>query len=211
MKCERNMGFVVETLAVFGFECHNHDDLETKQCLVFGFAPVPLNEEPAMTMTPPDPAAELAPTGFISSQQPAVGQPAASPPATKRLLPSLLAASLTLFATYGGLIAILLPVQVALLDPAHKVGNLAIVTTTSFVFTLFAQPLAGAFSDRDNARRVVARLGGSNAATIEPIERNGAMLYRVVLPGGPSEDQAWALRDRIAAQGFDDARVLRPF
>lgn len=70
---------------------------------------------------------------------------------------------------------------------------------------------AGAFSDRDNARRVVARLGGSNAATIEPIERNGAMLYRVVLPGGPSEDQAWALRDRIASMGYDDARVLRPF
>ncbi|WP_426625288.1 MFS transporter [Leifsonia sp. McL0607] len=104
-----------------------------------------------MTITPPDPTAEIAPAGFISSQQP-LGQPAASPPANKRLLPSLLAASLTLFATYGGLISILLPVQVALLDPAHKVGNLAIVTTTSFVFTLFAQPLAGAFSDRTRSR-----------------------------------------------------------
>jgi len=105
-----------------------------------------------MTLTPPDPATEIAPTGVISAVPPAAGEPAASPPATRRLLPSLLAASLTLFATYGGLIAILLPSQVLLLDPAHKVQNLAIVTTTSFVFTLFAQPLAGAFSDRSRSR-----------------------------------------------------------
>ncbi|MBS1906508.1 MAG: MFS transporter [Actinobacteria bacterium] len=105
-----------------------------------------------MTITPPDPAAEIAPTGLIRATAPEAGEPASSPPATKRLLPSLLMASLTLFGTYGGLIAILLPVQVALLDPAHKVQNLAIVTTTSFVFTLFAQPLAGAFSDRTRSR-----------------------------------------------------------
>ncbi len=55
---------------------------------------------------------------------------------------------MTLFATYGGLIAILLPTQILLLDEKHKVANLAIVTTTSFVFTLFAQPIAGALSDR---------------------------------------------------------------
>ncbi|KJL36764.1 MFS transporter [Microbacterium azadirachtae] len=105
-----------------------------------------------MTITPPDPAAGIAPTGLIRAEAPAAGDPAASPPATKRLLPGLLAASLTLFATYGGLIAILLPSQIAVLDPAHKVQNLAIVTTTSFVFTLFAQPLAGAFSDRTRSR-----------------------------------------------------------
>jgi MFS family permease len=105
-----------------------------------------------MTFTPPDPATEIAPTGLIRTEAPADGEPAASPPASRRLLPSLLISSLTLFATYGGLIAILLPSQIALLDPAHKVQNLAIVTTTSFVFTLFAQPLAGAFSDRTRSR-----------------------------------------------------------
>ncbi|MDQ4215521.1 MFS transporter [Microbacterium sp. ASV81] len=105
-----------------------------------------------MTITPQDPAAGIAPTGVISTEPPAAGRPAASPPANRRLLPSLLAASLTLFATYGGLIAILLPSQIALLDEAHKVQNLAIVTTTSFVFTLFAQPLAGVFSDRTRSR-----------------------------------------------------------
>ncbi|MFE6735159.1 MFS transporter [Microbacterium sp. NPDC057650] len=104
-------------------------------------------------MTLPDPAAELAPTGLISAEPPAAGEPAASPPAQRRLLPSMLTASLTLYATYAGLIAILLPTQIQLLfGDAHKEANLAIVTTTSFVFTLFAQPLAGAFSDRTRSR-----------------------------------------------------------
>jgi MFS family permease len=96
-----------------------------------------------------------APSAEPSTNQPRQalpGEPAVSPPATKRLLPSLLLASLTLFATYGGLIAILLPTQVALIDEANKVANLAIVTTTSFIFTLFAQPIAGALSDRTRSR-----------------------------------------------------------
>lgn len=80
------------------------------------------------------------------------GGPAVSPPANKRLLPSLLLSSLTLFATYGGLVSILLPTQVALIDEANKVANLAIVTTTSFIFTLFAQPIAGALSDRTRSK-----------------------------------------------------------
>ena len=104
-----------------------------------------------MTVHPTDPAAS-APTGNISTTPPGPGEPAASPPAQKRLLPSMLIAALTLFATYGGLIAILLPSQVALIDEAHKVANLAIVTTTSFIFTLFAQPIAGALSDRTRSR-----------------------------------------------------------
>ncbi|MFF1635800.1 MFS transporter [Leifsonia sp. NPDC058248] len=75
-----------------------------------------------------------------------------SPVATRRLLPSLGVTSLVLFATYAGLIAVLLPLQVTAIDPAQKVANLAIVTTTSFVFTLFAQPIVGAFSDRTRSR-----------------------------------------------------------
>ncbi|WP_235500393.1 MFS transporter [Leifsonia sp. Root227] len=77
---------------------------------------------------------------------------ASSPSATRRLLPSLAVTSLVLFATYSGLIAVLLPNQVQAIDPANKVGNLAIVTTVSFVFTLFAQPIVGAFSDRTRSR-----------------------------------------------------------
>ncbi|GAA3939263.1 MFS transporter [Microbacterium soli] len=105
-----------------------------------------------MSVPPSDPAPALAPTGTISATPPHAGAPAASPPATKRLLPSLLVTSLVLFATYGGLVSILLPSQVALIDEADKVGNLAIVTTTSFIFTLFAQPIAGALSDRTRSR-----------------------------------------------------------
>ncbi|PIJ03020.1 MFS transporter, partial [Leucobacter sp. OLES1] len=105
-----------------------------------------------MTMPPTDPATGIAPTGTITTVPPGSGEPAASPPANRLLLPSLLASSLTLFATYGGLIAILLPTQIALLDERNKVANLAVVTTVSFVFTLFAQPIAGALSDRTRSR-----------------------------------------------------------
>lgn len=77
---------------------------------------------------------------------------ATSPTATRRLLPSLAITSLALFATYSGLIAVLLPNQVQAIDPSRKIENLAIVTTVSFVFTLFAQPIVGAFSDRTRSR-----------------------------------------------------------
>lgn len=75
-----------------------------------------------------------------------------SPLANRRLLPSIGITTLVLFATYAGLIAVLLPNQVTHIDAAHKVGNLAIVTTVSFIFTLFAQPIVGAFSDRTRSR-----------------------------------------------------------
>ncbi|MFJ4046252.1 MFS transporter [Microbacterium sp. NPDC089987] len=103
-------------------------------------------------MSAPDPIVAVAPTGVISATPPRAGEPAASPPAGRALRAGLLVAALTLYATYGGLVVILLPTQIALLDDANKVGNLFIVTTVSFVFTLFAQPLAGALSDRTRSR-----------------------------------------------------------
>lgn len=90
----------------------------------------------------------------MSTETPAV-EPVAgfqSPPARKSLLPTLALTSLVLFATYSGLIAILLPNQIAMLGEEDKVANLAIVTTTSFIFTLFAQPIVGALSDRTRNR-----------------------------------------------------------
>ncbi|MGW9630075.1 MFS transporter [Agromyces sp. NPDC055520] len=101
---------------------------------------------------PGDPTALIAPTGAISTTEPIPGEAPASPPPTKRTLPGLLSVSLALFATYAGLIAILLPIQVARIDEANKVANLAIIVTTSFVFTLFAQPIVGAISDRTRSR-----------------------------------------------------------
>jgi MFS family permease len=53
---------------------------------------------------------------------------------------------------HSGLLGVLLPNQITAVDEAAKVGNLAIVTTVSFVFTLFAQPIVGAFSDRTRSR-----------------------------------------------------------
>ncbi|UOQ90768.1 MFS transporter [Agromyces endophyticus] len=106
-----------------------------------------------MSIQPPsDAATELAPTGVISATEPLPGDPAASPPPTWRTLPGLLTTGLVLFGIYGGIGAILLPMQIAMIDDANKVQNLAIVSTVSFVFTLFAQPIVGAISDRTRSR-----------------------------------------------------------
>lgn len=72
--------------------------------------------------------------------------------ARQRLIVSMLVANFFLFATYAGVIAILLPQQLAVLDEGSKIANLAIVTGTSSFFTLFAQPIVGAFSDRTRSR-----------------------------------------------------------
>jgi rare lipoprotein A len=69
---------------------------------------------------------------------------------------------------------------------------------------------AGAFSDQENARRAAAQLAGAGTATIEPMERGGTTLYRVILPGPADEAEAFAMRDKVAGIGFADARVLRP-
>ncbi|WP_432506428.1 MFS transporter [Kineococcus arenarius] len=83
----------------------------------------------------------------------AAGPLAALDPRRRRtLMGSLLATHLFLFATYAGVVVILLPQQVAELDPVRKAANLAVVTATSSVFTLFAQPIVGAFSDRTRSR-----------------------------------------------------------
>ncbi|WP_431280170.1 MFS transporter [Leifsonia poae] len=113
-----------------------------------------------MSTVPPefDAVEPLAATASAASPAPThlgaadLGTVPVSPSATRRLLPSLAITSLVLFATYSGLIAVLLPLQVTAIDPANKIGNLAIVTTTSFAFVLFAQPIVGAFSDRTRSR-----------------------------------------------------------
>lgn len=69
-----------------------------------------------------------------------------------KLMASLLGGYLFLFATYAGVIAILLPYQVGLVDQDAKVGNLAIVTSLSALATILAQPIVGALSDRTRTR-----------------------------------------------------------
>jgi rare lipoprotein A len=68
---------------------------------------------------------------------------------------------------------------------------------------------AGAFSSADNAHKAAAQLAASGPASIEPFERNGVTLYRVFVPGAADEVEAYAIRDKIAAAGFADARVVK--
>jgi MFS family permease len=85
-------------------------------------------------------------------------------PATRRLLPSVGISSLALFATLNGLWLILLPAQVAGLDEAHKVTNLAIINIVTLVFTVIVQPIIGTFSDRTKSpfgRRAPWMLGAA--------------------------------------------------
>ncbi|WP_242616283.1 MFS transporter [Microterricola gilva] len=70
----------------------------------------------------------------------------------RRLLWWIVPANMGVFIIWGSFLGILLPAQVAGLDPANKVANLAIVSTVGAIFALFAQPIAGQLSDRTRSR-----------------------------------------------------------
>jgi MFS family permease len=94
---------------------------------------------------------------------PSTHNPIAAPP-TRRLLPSIGLNSLALFATLNGLWLILLPAQIAGLDPVHKVTNLAIINVVTLIFTVITQPIIGTYSDRTRSpfgRRAPWMLGAA--------------------------------------------------
>jgi rare lipoprotein A len=68
----------------------------------------------------------------------------------------------------------------------------------------------GAFSEEARAWRAVGKIADLGAAVVEPIQRNGATLFRVTLPGPADQQQAYNLRERVARAGFADARVIGP-
>ncbi|NEB79833.1 SLC45 family MFS transporter [Streptomyces sp. SID14478] len=70
----------------------------------------------------------------------------------RRLLPLLLAAVAAMTAVFNGVQQVLVPTQVEALDPADKVGNLALLTTFAAVAALVGLPLGGALSDRTRSR-----------------------------------------------------------
>lgn len=70
---------------------------------------------------------------------------------------------------------------------------------------------AGAFSSPVNAQRAVTQLAPAGSASIEAVQFDGMMLYRVVMPAPADEAAAYALRDRVAEIGFTEARVVRVF
>src|SRR5262245_18665436 len=98
---------------------------------------------------------------------------AAALPADRRgrrpLLPFLLVGNLLLFALYGGVVSILLPLQVENIDSAHKVANLGIITGVGAVFATLLNPIGGALSDRTRCRfgrRNPYLLGGAALALV---------------------------------------------
>jgi rare lipoprotein A len=70
---------------------------------------------------------------------------------------------------------------------------------------------AGAFSSEASAQRAAQQLAATGRASVEPLQRDGQTLYRVVMPAPADEAGAYALRDRVAEIGFADARVVRTF
>lgn len=68
------------------------------------------------------------------------------------LLGSLFVNFAVLYGLYNGVIAVLLPNQIARLDPANKAANFSLVMFVTLLFTIFATPLAGALSDRTRTR-----------------------------------------------------------
>ena len=69
---------------------------------------------------------------------------------------------------------------------------------------------AGSFSSRENAEKAVRQLSGAGQAAIDTIERASGTLYRVTVSAGQSEGEAWSLRQRVEALGYQGATVLRP-
>ncbi|MDQ1548186.1 MAG: hypothetical protein QOH69_3090 [Actinomycetota bacterium] len=90
----------------------------------------------------------------ITSNKPHAAEPVGfhSPQSPRGLMPSLAVLALVMFASYAGLGQVLLPNQLAAIDVAHKVQNLTLISSASFVFTLLTQPIIGSFSDRTRSR-----------------------------------------------------------
>ncbi|MFJ9821876.1 MFS transporter [Streptomyces sp. NPDC101151] len=84
-------------------------------------------------------------------------------PRRRGLMLLLLLANSSMLAVYMGVGAVLLPTQIAQIDPAHKVTILGIVGGVSSVFATAFNPIAGALSDR-TGRRNPWILGGALAS-----------------------------------------------
>jgi MFS family permease len=70
----------------------------------------------------------------------------------RRVLTGQVFVKLVLFATYTGMISLLLPTEVAELQPSDKVAALATVSSIALGISAIAQPLIGALSDRTSTR-----------------------------------------------------------
>ena len=69
-----------------------------------------------------------------------------------RLQLSLMVNFFLLMALYSGVLGVLLPNQIAELNPANKADNLALMFAVTSVFSTLTTPIAGALSDRTRTR-----------------------------------------------------------
>jgi MFS family permease len=69
-----------------------------------------------------------------------------------RLQVSLMVNFFLLMALYSGVLGVLLPNQIAELDPGNKANNLALLFAITSIFSTLATPIAGALSDRTRSR-----------------------------------------------------------
>lgn len=91
--------------------------------------------------------------------------PEASAPRQRGLLLLLLLANSSMLAVYMGVGSVLLPLQVAAIDPANKVAVLGVIGGVSAIFATAFNPIAGALSDR-TGRRNPWILGGALASFV---------------------------------------------
>jgi MFS family permease len=72
--------------------------------------------------------------------------------ARRRLQVSLMINFFLLMALYSGVLSVLLPDQIAELDPANKANKLALLFAVTSIFSTITTPVAGALSDRTRTR-----------------------------------------------------------
>ncbi|MFI1655843.1 MFS transporter [Streptomyces sp. NPDC020472] len=95
-----------------------------------------------------------------AESEPQAPAPAAGRGALWRLMPMLTVANAAMYMLYMGIGAVLLPVQVELLDPADKVANFGLVSGVAAIFATLFNPMAGLLSDRSGRRNPWILCGG---------------------------------------------------
>lgn len=70
----------------------------------------------------------------------------------RRLLVWIIPANISIFLIWGAVPTILLPLQVAGIDPENKIATLAVISTIGAFAAMLAQPIAGLLSDRTRSR-----------------------------------------------------------
>src|SRR5215213_2716826 len=99
-----------------------------------------------------------APTAVLAEEKVRIRGP------LRKLLLWFIPANLFVFLLWGAIPGVLLPLQVAGVDPDNKIANLAVVSTIGAFAAMLAQPIFGAISDRTRTRlgrRAPFILGGA--------------------------------------------------